>query len=843
MSKSNENFIDVEGINEDDGAQASDSETNETNVSNQTEKKPEKGGNSKRNDSKPEEGEKSKQNGSNESSNLPYTRVIPKIKTIYDTLANGTQVTDWTNETFNDQTNREYHEYFAKRSQEHLRSNLHSDVNNQSTEVNFGAKKITFPTIKPASSRNVLTLEQDNLSVCEVIERTFPASHSTNFWTVTNDEGGNRRLHGIAAHLYDKTGEPMIRLIMTHYIWQAKTYLEGMIETAQDSTEPLSFNEMRRTLPMGPLTEQIGVFVSTVHNEYKTMSERVKQDQMISINEELIDRIHQGFNHQVKTEYLKLSTRAWDELTIHDTSLMVQLNSTESAVKVDTMALMDFRWKNMCGVYNVTAAMNREFKNVRNVLMKHLKGVADPAVFQMLQNGVATRPAEMFFELNYTCMGIFKIVEDAYWSTTGQTTSLLESSTTVLQRMWKQIETEKVGLASALKAMFGQVTLVKVINNKLVELSKQWSKVPNTGWPYTRISIGVLTVYEDLFENTPDICDKFPSTVGDAYKELRTWFLTACTRIKKVPTYEAPMRESALVDILFTKADKLQLEHQYPHLEPDAEECMFPDNASMIDDDRSVSTLGMSDQVSSSNDTRTNGTKRKATKQTKFQKNKLPNRGYDDTSVDGDPRFELMPPQPKGTQELTTLTPRGFPHLPQKGNRIWNDHKCWACLQRGGDNAHLPKYCPNLYFAVIFGKIKKFIPSAVRAQVSTSRGSDITTSELEGFIDKTFLKKMTKAWKGKDEPDALRSGSAFTKESLDKAKQSWDRMQKRIKDDNSSKSSASRTSGSSTHSKRRKRDEKAAAVSSDKSSDEDSDDVDFDQSSGQEDDSSDNDDE
>ena len=414
--------------------------------------------------------------------------------------------------------------------------------------------------------------------------------------------------------------------------------------------------------------------------------------------------------------------------------------------------------------------------------------------------------------------------------------------------MSKQIENVKVGLASALKQMYGQVTLVQVINNKLVKSSENWSKIPNTGWTFTRVFISVLTIYKDMFENTHDICNKFPSTVGDAYKELRTWFLTACKQLEKAPKVEIPMRESALMALLLEKAEKLQLEHQYQHLEPEADEDMTLDSTSMIDDNKSISSLGMSDQASSSNDTRTNKKRiRKSVTQKKHlkkPKGKVQPRKYDDKSVEygHDPRLELIPVQPKQTQELNKFSPRGFPHLPQQGNRIWNSHKCWACMQRGGDKAHLPWFCPNICFAIVYDKVKKYIPSAVRTHILNVRGSPIKVTELERFVDQAYLKKMIKAWKNNDEPDALRSGSNFTDEALAKAKESWGKMQKRIEEDNNSQSSASRTSGSSSYAKRRKRDESAAAVSSDKSSDEESEDddcYDSDKSSAHEDDSTD----
>ena len=287
-------------------------------------------------------------------------------------------------------------------------------------------------------------------------------------------------------------------------MWRAKSYLEGMIDAAQGSYEPLSFDEMRRALPRGPLPPLIDNFVSSIRMQYKNMSERVMQDNKLKINEEVNDLTHQHFNTQISNEFHNLSNRTWDELIIHDTSLMVKLNSPESAAENDTMALMGYRWKRMCGIYEITTAMDREFKNVRSILLKHFKGVVDSAIYQLLLNGLATRPAEVFFELNYTCMGIFKKVEDACWSATGQTTSLLEYAYKVLQQMWKRIENDKVGLASALKQMYGQVTLVQVINNKLVKSSENWSKIPNTGWTFTRVFISVLTIYKDMFENTHD---------------------------------------------------------------------------------------------------------------------------------------------------------------------------------------------------------------------------------------------------------------------------------------------------------------------------------------------------
>ena len=184
MSTSNEknDLIDVDGLTEEKEVKTPDSKPNETKVSKQTEMKPEEGGNSNLNDSKPEEGGKSTQSkqkpeeGGN--SKPPYVSVIPlkrNRKIVYDNL-------DVIGDT------ESHHEYFAARSLEQSQCNLYSDVNNQSTEVNFGAKKITLPTIKPASKKNVMVLEQENLSVCEraaqIIERTFPASHFTNFWTM-----------------------------------------------------------------------------------------------------------------------------------------------------------------------------------------------------------------------------------------------------------------------------------------------------------------------------------------------------------------------------------------------------------------------------------------------------------------------------------------------------------------------------------------------------------------------------------------------------------------------------------------------------------------------------------
>ena len=292
MSTSNEknDLIDVDGLTEEKGVKTPDSEPNDTKVSKQTEMKPEEGGNSNLNDSKPEEGGKSKQSeqkpeeGGN--SKPPYVSVIPlkrNRKIVYDNL-------DVIGDT------ESHHEYFAARSLEQSQCNLYSDVNNQSTEVNFGAKKITLPAIKPASKKNIMVLEEENLSVCESIERTFPASHFNNLWTMKNDENGNRRLNGIAAHLYDVTGEPMIRLIMTHYMWRAKSYIEGMIDAAQETFEPLSFDEIRRALPRGPLPSLIGDFVSSIRMQYKNMSERVMQDNKLSINEEINDLTHQHFN-------------------------------------------------------------------------------------------------------------------------------------------------------------------------------------------------------------------------------------------------------------------------------------------------------------------------------------------------------------------------------------------------------------------------------------------------------------------------------------------------------------------------------------------------------------------
>lgn len=419
-------------------------------------------------------------------------------------------------------------------------------------------------------------------------------------------------------------------------------------------------------------------------------------------------------------------------------------------------------------------------------------------------------------------MVIFKKVEDACWSATGQTTALLESAYKDLEQMWKRIDKDKVGLASELKKMYGQATLVQVINNKLVKSSENWSNVPMDGWKFTRVCISVLTIYKHMFKNTHDICSKFPSTVGDAYKVLRTWFLEACTQLEKADEVEIPMRESALMALLLEKADKLQLEHQYQHLDTVAGEDMTLDSTSTIDDNNSVSSLGMSDQtdqVSSSTDTRTTKKRprKSVTKKPKTKKIK------EKTSVEygQDPRLEHIPMQPKQAQELKIFSPRGFCHLPQQGNRVWNSHKCWACMQKGGDKAHLPWYCPNICFAIIYDKIKTYIPKTVRTHVSEVRGSPISLSELERFVDRDYLKKMTKVWKDKPEPDALRSGQTFTTEALAKAKESWVKMQKRIEDDNKSQSSTSRTSGSSSHAKRPKRKETYASVCSDKSSDED----------------------
>ena len=126
-------------------------------------------------------------------------------------------------------------------------------------------------------------------------------------------------------------------------------------------------------------------------------------------------------------------------------------------------------------------------------------------------------------------------------------------------------------------------------------------------------------------------------------------------------------------------------------------------------------------------------------------------------------------------------------------------HVCALCYMKG----HHPKFCPNLAWAIMFGAIKKFIPSAVRNHVAQLRnGYDVKMNELQGFIEPAYLRKMTAAYADGPMPAALR-GTPFTDEQFEKASKSWTNLQRKIKDNPRGGGKSVRSgASSSTYSKR-----------------------------------------
>ena len=193
-----------------------------------------------------------------------------------------------------------------------------------------------------------------------------------------------------------------------------------------------------------------------------------------------------------------------------------------------------------------------------------------------------------------------------------------------------------------------------------------------------------------------------------------------------------------------------------------------PDNtAASLDESATVSSLG--------NDSVVRGSipKKRTPRGTGTNKTK-PKRAKTHHSED----WERLIPDDNGVQhDIRGMTPSKWPHLPQLGNRKSKGHICALCYTKG----HHSKYCPNVAWAIIFGAVKKFIPSGVRNHVAGLRGYDIKMEELQGFIDPKYLRQMTAAYGNGSMPSALR-GTPFTDRQFEKAPISWTNIQQKIKD-------------------------------------------------------------
>ena len=161
--------LDIAGLNDDDEAhRASESKTNETQVSSQTERKPKtnKGGNSNQSEPKAQSAGRSS-----------YNRVIPKRSTTYDSKSENQAFDE--NQRNQDQ---EFYDWFETQVDrvEDENLNTHFGANFQNLIVNLGAKKVTRPSINGANTNSILEFTRDNQAFCDLIDRHYPASHFIN---------------------------------------------------------------------------------------------------------------------------------------------------------------------------------------------------------------------------------------------------------------------------------------------------------------------------------------------------------------------------------------------------------------------------------------------------------------------------------------------------------------------------------------------------------------------------------------------------------------------------------------------------------------------------------------
>ena len=130
--------------------------------------------------------------------------------------------------------------------------------------------------------------------------------------------------------------------------------------------------------------------------------------------------------------------------------------------------------------------------------------------------------------------------------------------------------------------------------------------------------------------------------------------------------------------------------------------------------------------------------------------------------------WETLLPNDNQKHNLRSFSPRHWPYLPQEGDCTNNNHTCIFCRDVG----HHPTFCPNAAWAIIFRKPKTYIPQDVRRHVLNLRGSEITIDELTPYVNKKFLKRMTKHYTNLKEPSALR-GPKFSQFAFEKAESTW----------------------------------------------------------------------
>ena len=258
--------------------------------------------------------------------------------------------------------------------------------------------------------------------------------------------------------------------------------------------------------------------------------------------------------------------------------------------------------------------------------------------------------------------------------------------------------------------MYQQAVQLVHVNNTLFKLSENWTVKPTSGWPYERKEISCAEVINECLDKTESICSEYPHAVHEAFKPIRLWYLKSFEAIGTVSGTDKQVREAALLTILFSKANKFQSEKQYntmtvPGLSLDS----APDNpATSLDEDATVSSLG-NESSSHSSIPKKRATRSTGTNKTKLKKAKTHH---------SDKWKQLIPDDKGEQQDIRSMSPSKWPHLPQLGNRRAKGHTCALCYTKG----HHPKYCPNVAWAIMYGAIKKFIPSGVRNHVAEQRG-------------------------------------------------------------------------------------------------------------------------